>query len=160
MKGSVWNGPPTGASCPYSVDLKCKVAPAQSLSSLESGRLILTVKLQGLGSECVSAVAAKLVNLAKHENIGGEQGELKRRTSLSANLVRDIEKQSMWTGAFGIPVTWLEGGTSDYERSGLWHPKSRGELFALEVTYRLGDGSNCTARFGAEDVFHWAAEGK
>jgi hypothetical protein len=33
-------------------------------------------------------------------------------------------------------------------------------MFALEVTYRLGDGSSCTARFGSEDAFHWAVENK
>lgn len=161
MKGSMWNGPhPTDASCPYSVDIDCKVAPAESLSSLESSRLVLTVKLQGKSSKDVNAVAARLVNLAKQENIGGEQGELKHRTELAAQLARDKWKPGWWTGVFGVPVTWLEGGTRDYERSGLWHPKSQGEPFALEITYRLGDGSDCTARFRSEDAFHWSAESK
>jgi hypothetical protein len=160
MKGSMWNGPhPTDASCPYSVDIDCKVAPAESLNSLESSRLVLTVKLQGASGKDVDAVAARLVNLAKQENIGGEQGELKRKTELAADLTRDEWKPGWWTGIFGVPVTWLEGGTRDYTRSGLWNPKSK-ELFALDVTYRLGDGSDCTARFRSEDAFHWSAESR
>lgn len=158
MKGSMWNGPhPTDASCPYSVGIECKVAPAESLSSLESGRLILTVKLQGKSGKDVNAVAARLVNLAKQENIGGEQGELKRKAELDTKLVRDEWKPGWWTGVFGVPGTWLEGGTRDYPRSGVWSPNGR-ELFALEVTYRLGDGSDCTARFRSEDAFHWDIE--
>ena len=143
------------AACPCTVDMECKPAPAESLSSLESGRLMLTVKLKGEGVEQVSAVAARLDNLAKQENIGGEQGELKRKVSLSVELARDDWKPGVWTGEFGIPVTWLEGGTRDYARSGAWRPNGRGDLFAIEVTYTLAGGS-CTARFGSDDVFHWA----
>jgi hypothetical protein len=47
MKDSQWNGTDSSdtASCPYRVDFECTPAPAESLNSLESGRLVLTIKL-------------------------------------------------------------------------------------------------------------------
>ena len=42
-----WDGPDSKnrAACPYSVDFQCKPAPAETLNSLESGRLLLQVDL-------------------------------------------------------------------------------------------------------------------
>lgn len=154
-------------SGPYQIDFECTAAPAESLGSLESGRLMLTVKLQGRrdgdnkgrGEKEVRAVAARLVNREKQKNLGNIDGssELKRKTALSVDLARDILHPDRWMGAMGIPVTWTEGGTTDYERSGSWHPKNKGDLFAMEIMCTLHDGSSCTARFDSEDVYHWPA---
>ncbi|AIF82215.1 hypothetical protein NTE_00133 [Candidatus Nitrososphaera evergladensis SR1] len=168
MRNAQWNGLDSSdtipSSCPYRVDFECTPAPAESLNSLESGRLMLTVKLQGDENkkgekEKVKAVAVRLVNKAKRENLGNVEGssELKRKTSLSANLARDNQHTGWWAGVIGIPITWMEGGTTDYERSGSWHPKSKGNLFAMEITYTLDNGSNCTAHFDSEDAYHWTA---
>ncbi|AIC16260.1 hypothetical protein NVIE_020030 [Nitrososphaera viennensis EN76] len=129
---------------------------------------MLTVKLQSSDDDKnkkkkeekeVRAVVVKLVNKAKQENLGNVEGssELKHKTSLSANLARDNQHPGWWAGVIGIPITWMEGGTTDYERSGSWHPKSKGNVFAMEITYTLDNGSNCTAHFDSEDVYHWAA---
>jgi hypothetical protein len=163
MKDAQWNGTDSSdtASCPYRVDFECTPAPAESLNSLESGRLVLTIKLGGdeKREKEVRAVVVKLVNKAKQEHLDNVEGssKLKRKTSLSASLARDGDHSGWWAGVIGIPVTWVEGGTIDYERSGSWHPKSKGNLFALEITYTLDDGSNCTAHFDSEDAYHWAA---
>ena len=160
MGNVLWNGPDPEDedACPYSVDFKCKPAPAKSLNSLESGRLMLTVKLKGdANAREVKAVAAKLINKAKKKNIGKvyEQSKLWHQTLLSSNLMQDSRRPNRWTGELSIPVRWVEGGTRTYERGGSWNPKSKGKLFVLEITYRVHDGSKCTARFGSEDAFHW-----
>jgi hypothetical protein len=95
-------------SCPYSVDFVCKPSPANSLNSLESGRLLLTVYFQeamiGAGAEdagdgdddghafSVESASAKIINNAKKENIDKVQGtsHLKYQTSISAELSRDV----------------------------------------------------------------------
>jgi hypothetical protein len=145
-------------SYPYSVDFACVAAPADSLNSLESARLFLTVRLLGADNKKdVQIVAAKLTNEAKKRNLDSVCGpsELKRKTTLSTRLVQDNNKSNSWIGVVGVPVTWTEGGTSDYERSGSWCPKSKGDLFTMEITYKLTDGISYTARFSSEDVFHW-----
>ncbi|HVX01924.1 MAG TPA: hypothetical protein VHA09_02110 [Nitrososphaera sp.] len=155
--------------CLYRMGFECTAAPARSLDSLESGRLMLTVKLQQdsnsegdekKGEKSVRAVAAKLVNRAKQENLISVEGtsELKRKTSLLVDLACNNNLHpDWWEGVIGIPITWTEGGTTDYERSGSWHPKSKGNLFTMEITYTLKDGSNFTSRFDSEDVYHWPA---
>lgn len=162
MGDVLWNGPDPDDrdACPYSIDFKCKPAPAKTINSLESGRLMLTVRLKGDAYAAkVKAVAVRLINKAKKKNLDKVDGSsrLKRQTLLSANLMQDGRRPNRWTGEISIPVSWIEGGTRTYERTGSWTPKSKGDLFALEITYRLFDGSNCTARFGSEDAFHWAA---
>lgn len=160
MASAVWNGPDPmdRGACPYSVDFECTPAPAKKLDSLESGRLMLTVRLKGSYTVAgkVDGVAAKLVNKAKKKN---EIHESSAKSQTGANL-RRRGSSSRWAGELSIPVSWTEGGTRSYERGGSWHPNSKGELFSLEITYRLADGSSCTALFGSEDAFHWAARPK
>ena len=62
-----WDGPDPKdtAVCPYPVEFYCKPSPAESLNSLESGRLFLQVDLGG----GVRSVAGRLVNKAKSENL-------------------------------------------------------------------------------------------
>src|ERR671919_679893 len=62
-----WDGPDPKdtATCPYPVEFYCKPSPAESLNSLESGRLFFQVEL-GAG---VRSVAGRLVNKAKSENL-------------------------------------------------------------------------------------------
>jgi hypothetical protein len=147
-----WDGPdPKDAACPYSVDFECKPAPAESLNSLESGRVILTVNLRG----DVLSVEAKMTNNDKMKNLGRVQGEsrVKHQTVLSTRLARQSAK---WTGEMSIPASWIEGGTKAYEKTGSSTPNDKGKPFTLEITYRL-ESQNCTARFYSHDAFHWAA---
>jgi len=158
MADVLWEGPDPNnkASCPYSVDFVCKPAPAESLSSLEAGRLFLAVNLEGTA---VKSATAKVLNKAKEENLEKTQGssQLKRQTSVSTELVRDSRQSDRWTGEIHIPSSWIEGGTRTYEKTGAAPPKSGKNLFALEITYHLLNGNSCTARFGSEDAFHWQA---
>src|SRR5437868_3150558 len=126
MANMLWEGPDPNnkASCPYSIDFVCKPAPAESLSSLESGRLLLTVNL-GNGTEVKSATA-RIVNTAKEENLDKVQGSspLKRQTFLFSDLVQNGSKPGKWTGEIHIPSSWIEGGTQAYEKTGAAAPKS------------------------------------
>ena len=157
-----WNGPDPKdtALCPYPVDFYCKPAPAESLNSLESGRLLLQVDL----AADVTSVAGRLVNNAKQENLDkldGGASKIKRQTSVSTTLVQDTQQPKRWLGELSIPSSWLEGGsTRTDERTGAASPKSRSttNLYSLEITYTLdNDNSCCTARFFSEDAFHWQA---
>lgn len=153
-----WDGPDPKdrKGCPYSVNFDCKPAPSESLNSLESGRLLLSVDL---GSTGVRSVAARLINNAKRQNLDKVRGDsrLKHQTLLSTELVQDRSQQNKWSGELSIPSSWIEGRTRTYERTGSSVPKSERNLFTLEITYRIGDDRTCTARFGSEDVFHWQA---
>jgi hypothetical protein len=150
----LWIGPDpeNRAACPYPVNFQCKAAPARELNSLEAGRLLLTVDF-GDDVNLVQEVSARLVNRAKAENRGAGQVA---QTMLSAVLVQDSRQAGRWAGELSVPVSWMEGSSSTYERTGAWMPKSRGDLYAMEITYRLA-GGRCTARFASEDAFHWTA---
>ena len=148
------------ALCPYPVDFYCKPAPAESLNSLESGRLLLQVDLAA--ADDVTSVAGRLVNNAKQENLGKLDGasKIKRQTSASTTFVQDTQQPNRWLGELSIPASWLEGGsTRTDERTGAASPKSRSTttLYTLEITYTLDNGNSCTARFCSEDAFHWQA---
>jgi hypothetical protein len=158
----LWNGPDPKdtALCPYPVDFYCKPAPAESLNSLESGRLLLQVDLAA--ADDVTSVAGRLVNNAKQENLGKLDGasKIKRQTSASTTFVQDTQQPNRWLGELSIPASWLEGGsTGTDERTGAASPKSRSTttLYTLEITYTLDNGNSCTARFCLEDAFHWQA---
>ena len=156
-----WDGPDPKdtAVCPYSVEFYCKPSPAESLNSLESGRLFLQVDL-GAG---VRSVAGRLVNKAKSENLDKLQdgaGEIKRQTSLSTTFVQDSQHPNRWIGELSIPASWLEGGTRTHERTGAASPKSGSNFYILEITYTLDNSNSCTARFSSEDAFHWQARSK
>lgn len=153
-----WDGPDPKdtAVCPYSVGFYCKPSPAESLNSLESGRLILQVDL---GPD-VKSVAGRLVNKAKSENLDKLQDEaskIKRQTSLSTVFVQDSQRPNRWVGELSIPASWLEGGTRSHERTGAASPKSPNNLYNLEITYTLDNSNSCTARFSSGDAFHWEA---
>jgi hypothetical protein len=160
-----WDGPhpKDRVSCPYPVEFYCTPSPAESLNSLESGRLLLQVDL-GVG---VRSVACRLINNAKSENLDKvEEGatKIKRQTSISAALVQDTKQPNRWGGELSIPASWLEGGTRTHERTGAASPKSDGDgganFYSLEITYTLNNSSNtnsCTARFYSTDAFHWQA---
>jgi hypothetical protein len=158
MEEVLWQGtsPQDKKMCPYSIDFTCKPAPARTLDSLESGRLMLTVDLKGApGAGRVYEVVARLVNKAKEKRSNGKSADL---TAVTGNLIQDGRNAYRWTGELDIPVTWTEGGTRTYSRSGLWQPESKGALFALDITYRVYSGNSCTARFGSEDAFHWVSD--
>ena len=144
----LWDGKSPKVGCPYSVDSTCNPAPARRLDSLESGRLMLTVDLKGApdaGKVC--EVIARLVNKAKEKRSND-------RVEVSSSLTRK-DPEERWSGELGIPVTWMEGGINTYSRSGMWEPESKGPLFAFEITYILGSGGSCKARFSSGDAFHW-----
>jgi hypothetical protein len=163
MKEVLWQGtnPKNKKMCPYSIDFTCKPAPAKTLDSLESGRLILTVDLKGPdGSGLVYEVVARLVNNAREKRIGKIQNasNLIEQTEVSSNLLQDTTGR--WVGELSVPTTWIEGGTRTYSRSGMWRPNSKRALFTLDITYRANVGNNCTARFTSEDAFHWVSDKK
>jgi hypothetical protein len=159
-----WDGPDPKdrAICPYPVEFYCKPSPAESLNSLESGRLFLQVDL-GVG---VRSVEGRLVNKAKSENIdklhgGATTSTIKRQTSLSTLFVQDGQHPNRWVGELSIPASWLEGSTRTHERTGAASPKSSSNNFyGLEITYTLNNSNSCTARFSSEDAFHWEARSK
>lgn len=162
----LWDGPdPKDRSrYPCSVEFQCKPAPAETLNSLESGRLMLAVYLKG-DSANVSSVSAKVTNIAKRKNLDRVvQGssKLKHQTSLSTNLIPDKNRLGYWTGELSIPASWIEGGTKTYEKTGAASPRTEEEgLYMLEITYRLaGADDRCTASFSSPDVFHWEARSK
>ena len=153
-----WDGPDPKdtAVCPYSVEFYCKPSPAESLNSLESGRLILQVEL---GPE-VRSVAGRLVNKAKSENLDklqDEDSKIKWQTSLSTVFMQDSQRPNRWVGELSIPASWLEGGTRSHERTGAASPKSPNDFYNLEITYTLQNSNGCTARFSSGDAFHWQA---
>jgi hypothetical protein len=157
-----WDGPDPKdtAICPYPVEFYCKPSPAESLNSLESGRLFLQVDL----GEGVRSVAGRLVNKAKSENLDklhdGVTSKIKRQTSLSTLFVEDSQRPNRWIGELSIPASWLEGSTRTHERTGAASPKSDSNLYRLEITYTLDNGNSCTASFSSEDAFHWQARSK
>jgi hypothetical protein len=158
MEEVLWQGtsPNDKKVCPYSIDFTCKPAPARTLDSLESGRLMLTVDLKGAPDAGeVYKVVARMVNRAKEKRTDGNRTE---QTAISSNLAQEGNHTHRWTGVLGIPITWTEGGTRTYSRSGMWEPESKGALFALDITYRVYSGNSCTARFSSEDAFHWVSD--
>ena len=156
-----WDGPDPKdrALCPYPVEFYCKPSPAESLNSLESGRLFFQVEL-GAG---VRSVAGRLVNKAKSENLDKLQdgaSKIKQQTSISTTFVQDSQQPNRWLGELSIPASWLEGGTRTHERTGATSPKSGTNSYSLEITYTLDNTNSCTARFSSEDAFHWQATSK
>jgi hypothetical protein len=163
-----WDGPDPKdrVACPYPVEFYCTPSPAESLNSLESGRLLLQVDL---GAD-VRSVACRLINNAKSENLDKlEEGatKIKRQTSISTELVQDTKQPNRWVCELGIPASWLEGGTRTHERTGAATPKSDGDggdggnFYSLEITYTLYNNTNsCTARFSSDDAFHWQARSR
>jgi hypothetical protein len=163
-----WDGPDPKdrVACPYPVEFYCTPSAAESLNSLESGRLLLQVDL-GAG---VRSVACRLINNAKSENLDKlEKGatKIKRQTSISTELVQDTKQPNRWVGELSIPASWLEGGTRTHERTGAATPKSDGDggddgnFYSLEITYTLNNNTNsCTARFSSDDAFHWQARSR
>ena len=130
-----WDGPDPKdrAVCPYPVEFYSKPSPAESLNSLESGRLFLQVDLGG----GVRSVAGRLVNKAKSENLGKLQdgaSNIKRQTSLTTIFVQDSQHPDRWIGELSIPASWLEGSTRTHERTGAASPKSGNDYYSLEIT--------------------------
>jgi len=154
-----WNGPdPTDrVACPYAVDFYCKPSPAESLTSLVSGRILLEVNL-GSG---VTSVTCQLLNKAKSQNLDKlQQGvtNMKRQITLSTMFAQDNLHPHKWVGEMSIPSSWLEGKTKTYERTGADTPRSDGKsIYSLEITYTLDNSNKCTAHFSSDDVFHWQA---
>jgi hypothetical protein len=157
-----WNGPDPEhmAICPYPVDFYCKPAPAESLNSLESGRLLLQLDL----AADVRSVAGRLINNAKRENLGKLQdaSRIKHQTSISTTFVQNTKHSNRWVGELSIPASWVEGRTRTHERTGAASPKSSSttNLYTLEITYTVDNGNTCTTRFSSEDAFHWQARPK
>jgi len=158
-----WDGPdPTDKGiCPYQVEFYCKPSPAESLNSLESGRILLELEL-GVG---VKSVTGRLLNRAKSENLDKLQdgaSKIKRQTSLSTTFLQDSRHVNRWLGELSIPASWLEGGTSAHEKTGADTPKSfdGSKFYSLEITYTLDNSNSCTARFFSDDAFHWHARSK
>ncbi|MDQ3887776.1 MAG: hypothetical protein M3251_00725 [Thermoproteota archaeon] len=157
-----WDGPdPKDTTvCPYPVEFYCKPSSAESLNSLESGRLFFQVDLGG----SVISVAGRLVNKAKSENLDklqdGPTSKIKRQTSLSTLFVQDNQHPNRWIGELSIPASWLEGSTRTHQRAGAASTEDGNDFYSLEITYTLDNDNNCTARFSSEDAFHWQARSK
>jgi hypothetical protein len=156
-----WDGPdPKDRTvCPYPVEFYCKPSPADSLNSLESGRLLLQVDL---GAD-VRSVACRIMNNSKWENLDRlevDATKIKRQTSISTAFIQDIKNPNRWVGELSIPASWLEGGTRTHEKTGAASPMSGSNFYNLEITYTLDNSNSCTARFSSEDAFHWQARSK
>jgi hypothetical protein len=157
-----WDGPDPKDkdACPYTVEFYSKPFPAETLNSLESGRILLEV---GLGTG-VTSVTCQLINKAKLENLDKvhERGSnTKRQTSLSTIFAQDSQYPSKWVAKLSIPSSWLEGTTSTHEKTGAATPQSDGRsIYILEITYTLDNSNRCTARFSSDDVFHWQARSR
>lgn len=158
-----WDGPdPTDRIvCPYPMEFYCKPSPADSLNSLESGRILFELDL----GEGVRSVAGLLLNRAKSENLDKLQdgsSKIKLQTSLSTTFLQDSRHANRWIGELSIPASWLEGGTRTHERTGADIPKSANDnkFYCLEITYTLDNNNTCTARFFSDDAFHWQARSK
>lgn len=86
--GVSWDGPDSKdrAASEYPVNFQCKPAPAETLNSLESGRLLPEVDL----GDSVRSVSARMINNEKRENLGKveDTSELKHKMLLSARLVQ------------------------------------------------------------------------
>jgi hypothetical protein len=163
-----WDGPDPKdrTACPYPVEFYCKPSPADSLNSLESGRLLLQVDL---GAD-VRSVACRIMNNAKWENLDRlevDATRIKRQTSISTAFVQDTKNPNRWVGELSIPASWLEGGTRTHERTGGASPKIDGggggsdtNFYSLEITYTLDNTNSCTACFSSDDAFHWQARSR
>ena len=158
-----WDGPdPTDKIvCPYPIEFYCKPSPAESLNSLESGRILFEMDL----GEGVRSVDGLLLNKAKSENLDKLQdgsSKLKHQTSRSTTFFQDSRHANRWIGELSIPASWLEGGTRTHERTGADTPKSANDnkFYCLEITYTLDNNNTCTARFFSDDAFHWQARSK
>ena len=154
----LWDGPTSTdrLACPCDVNFVIKPGLAQSLNSLESGRLILTVSLDGFAD--VREVWVELVNNARLErlDISTQSNEVKSRFSVSAALTR-IENGNIWAGEIGIPGDWIEGCSMTYERTGSFTQTECVNVFSLKISYLLPAGMRCTARFTSQDAYHWSA---
>jgi len=156
----LWDGPSSTdkLACPYDVKFVIKPGLAQSLNSLESGRLIMTVEL--VGSMDIREVCVELVNNARSQRLDVfmESSELDRKISVDTILSRK-EKSNIWTGELSIPAIWTEGCSRTYERTGSFTQTQCANIFSLKITYLLNAGMRCTARFESHDAFHWSAIG-
>lgn len=154
----LWDGPSSTdkLACPYNVNFVSKPGLAQSLNSLESGRLIVTVDL--VDAKDVSEVSAELVNNArlKQLKISTEPRGFMRKISVNATLSRK-ENSGIWTGELSIPGIWTEGCSRTYERTGSFTQTQCVNIFSLKISYLLAAGKRCTARFTSPDAFHWSA---
>ena len=86
------------------MDFYCKPSPAESLNSLQSGRLFLELDL---GAN-VRSVAGRLINNAKSENLDKLEhraSKIKRQTSLSTTFVHDNQYPNRWVGELNIPAS-------------------------------------------------------
>src|SRR3712207_5049970 len=82
-----WDGPDPSdrVICPYAVEFYCKPSPAESLNSLESGRILFELQL---GAD-VRSVIGRLLNRAKSENLDKLQdgaSKIKRQDRKSTRL--------------------------------------------------------------------------
>ena len=162
MNKIIWDGPDPidRNACPYSIDFFCKPAPAESLNSLQSGRLLFTITLNDNSGAFVNSVVVQIINNAKQENLDKVAGtsHLKHQTSISKELVQESPNLNRWSGELSVPSSWIEGGTEAYEKTGSASPKSSKNSFSLQITYQLENKNICTASFGSKDVFHWQAK--
>ena len=156
----LWDGPCSTdkLACPYDVRFIIKPGLDQSLNSLESGRLIITVEL--VGSSDIREVCAELVNHARSKrfDVFTESSESDRKISVDTILSRK-ENSDIWTGELSIPAIWTEGCSMTYERTGSFTQTQCANIFSLNITYLMTDGMRCTALFDSHDAFHWSAIG-
>ena len=155
-----WDGtnPPSHSNCPYIVEFVAKPIPSNTLTSMEAGKVEVYVELKGSTAK-VESLTATMINNIKQSAIPKTE-EKNRDKELKANILLinlfQEEYSNHWRGEFSIPVTWIEGGTKAFERSGSYNPHSDDRNFSMDITYRLYNGKNCVARFYSTDAFHWS----
>lgn len=145
---------------PYKMNIEIRPAPAGSLDSLESGRLILMLQLRNAAD--VRKVWAKLFNKARWDRLDSIEGrsKLKTKTSVLTELTKQPNLQgqrdlSSWIGEICIPITWTEGASNSIERTGAFTLTENEELFSLEISCLSASGVRRSARLGSQDAYHW-----
>jgi len=157
-----WEGrtPPKKSSCPFAVEFHALPVPSNKFDSMEAGMVQLTARMIGTSTTTsVVSVSAKMTNnqkkQMKNSSLSSGGSELKDITRLSIDLQQNNSND--WYGEFSIPITWLEGGTKTFEKTGSYNPASPNNAFTMKITYILSDGLSCTAQFNSTDAFHWTS---
>jgi hypothetical protein len=119
----MWDGPDPSdrVICPYPVEFYCKPSPAESLNSIESGRILLELQL---GAD-VGSVIGRLLNRAKSENLDKLQdGDSKIKH-------QNIPRSSSGSNFYSLEITYtLDNNNSCTARffsddAFHWHARSK-----------------------------------
>ena len=165
---SNWDGvnPPETSDCPFSVEFNSKPIPSNALNSMEAGRVRLDVSLKGDTNLKIIEVTAYIINHSKEQVMRESKEQIsKTKWSTFSTVILNRKETSadekefsttVWTGELSIPVSWTEGGSRTFQRSGSHNQSEEKNQYSLHISYKLEQGKVCKARFESTDAFHWA----